>query len=212
VAASTWVQYRRLALLIKQAGQPARFSIPASAPAAAHLALHAITFAAWLDREGLSDPHLRWYLDYAAATTTGRAWRRFRPGPASTSSPAPMAFRRPARRLPTTNPFSPGPRATAGSLGVWRRAWASDCAWAGWSRASPLAGVASKSMPGTRRPKPSSAGTAIAASWCCRVRCGSRDRTPARGPAKAGRAHPLRTLGGGESAFAPAGHRAVTGI
>jgi hypothetical protein len=136
VAASTWVQYRRLALLIKQAGQAARFSIPASAPAAAHLALDAITFAAWLDREGLSDPHLRWYLDYCCRDDYGA-------GLATVSASAGIHY------FASRHGFQAPGAETADH--------------------SPLAGVASKSMPGTRRPKPSSAGTAIAASWCCRV-------------------------------------------
>ena len=38
---------------------------------AGHRALDAITFAAWLDREGLTDPHLRWYLDYCCRDDYG---------------------------------------------------------------------------------------------------------------------------------------------
>ncbi len=80
VPAATLAQYRRFALLIEQAGRAARFSIPAPAPVTADGTLDAITFAAWLDREGLADPHLRWYLDYCcrddygAGVATVSAW------------------------------------------------------------------------------------------------------------------------------------------
>ena len=53
------------------------FRAPASS---AHLALDALTFQAWLDREGLNDPHLLWYLDYScrddygAGLSTVSAW------------------------------------------------------------------------------------------------------------------------------------------
>lgn len=73
VPAGTLAQYRRFAALVAQAGRDAPFAIPAArAPfAPLHRALDAITFAAWLDREQLTDAHLRWYLDYCCQDDYG---------------------------------------------------------------------------------------------------------------------------------------------
>lgn len=82
VGAATLAQYRRFARLVNGAGRAAHFTIPMPArrPDPAHRALDALTFAAWLDREGLDDPQLRWYLDYCcrddygAGIATVSAW------------------------------------------------------------------------------------------------------------------------------------------
>ena len=82
VGADTLAQYQRFAELVRSAQASAPFAMPAfRAPAsAAHLALDALTFKAWLDREGLDDPLLRWYLDYScrddygAGLATVSAW------------------------------------------------------------------------------------------------------------------------------------------
>ena len=81
VTQATLSQYQRFAARVEQAGRAARFTIPASrTPSASHRALDAITFAAWLDGEGLGDKHLRWYLDYCcrddygAGIATVSAW------------------------------------------------------------------------------------------------------------------------------------------
>jgi hypothetical protein len=68
-----WDQYRRFAERVRAAQLATPFAMPAfRAPAsAAHLALDAIPFQAWLDREGLNDPHLRWYLDYSCRDDYG---------------------------------------------------------------------------------------------------------------------------------------------
>ena len=73
VGAATLDQYRRFAERVRAAQQAAPFAMPAfRAPAsAAHLALDAIPFQAWLEREGLSDAHLRWYLDYSCRDDYG---------------------------------------------------------------------------------------------------------------------------------------------
>ncbi|HSV36151.1 MAG TPA: NAD(P)-binding protein [Ramlibacter sp.] len=72
VAPSTLSQYQRFAVLVEQAGRTAPFTIPApTVPAAAHRALDAVTFAVWLDRQGLADAHLRWYLDYCCRDDYG---------------------------------------------------------------------------------------------------------------------------------------------
>jgi monoamine oxidase len=81
VSQATLEQYRRFAALVDQARRGARFTIPvAPVPAASHRALDAMTFTQWLEREGLADRHLRWYLDYCcrddygAGTSTVSAW------------------------------------------------------------------------------------------------------------------------------------------
>jgi monoamine oxidase len=82
VGAATLAQYRQFATLVARLRQQARWTIPASNQPLAHIqrALAAITFAAWLDQQGLADPYLRWYLDYCcrddfgAGTATVSAW------------------------------------------------------------------------------------------------------------------------------------------
>lgn len=73
VGESTLAQYRRFSQLVAQARKRARFRLPLrqAAVPAPHRALDALTFAAWLDREGLNDPHLRWYLDYCCRDDYG---------------------------------------------------------------------------------------------------------------------------------------------
>jgi monoamine oxidase len=75
-------QYRRFSALVDAARQTARWTIPAfrSAQTPFKQALAAITFAAWLQQQGLDDAHLRWYLDYCcrddygAGCSTVSAW------------------------------------------------------------------------------------------------------------------------------------------
>ena len=82
VGAGTLSQYRRFGAAVEQLRRAARFAMPAArAPLApVHAALDSRTFAAWLDTEGLDDPHLRTYLDYCcrddfgAGTATVSAW------------------------------------------------------------------------------------------------------------------------------------------
>jgi monoamine oxidase len=72
VGAATLAQYRRFAMLVEQARRQSRFTIPVAAMApAAQRELDAPTFAAWLDREGLHDAQLRWYLDYCCRDDYG---------------------------------------------------------------------------------------------------------------------------------------------
>ena len=70
VGASTLAQYRRFAEAVTQAGA---FAIPTfrSPWPPAMAALDAITFAAWLDQQGLGDARLRWYLDYCCRDDYG---------------------------------------------------------------------------------------------------------------------------------------------
>ena len=75
-------QYRHFAALVAQAQRDIGFAMPTRrAPwTAAHQALDAQTFAAWLGAAGIDDPRLRWYLDYCcrddygAGSDTVSAW------------------------------------------------------------------------------------------------------------------------------------------
>lgn len=73
VGAGTLAQYRRFGQRIAALQRQARFALPvARAPLSAlHRALDSETFDAWLTREGLDDPHLRWYLDYCCRDDFG---------------------------------------------------------------------------------------------------------------------------------------------
>jgi monoamine oxidase len=82
VGRATLAAYQRFAERIAQAQLRAKFAIPVSkAPLSEwQLALDAMTFADWLDREDLADPLLRGYLDYCcrddygAGIATVSAW------------------------------------------------------------------------------------------------------------------------------------------
>ncbi len=69
----TLADYRRFSALVDEAGAGGAFSIPTARsrwrPALA--ALDALTFTAWLDRQGLHAPALRWYLDYCCRDDYG---------------------------------------------------------------------------------------------------------------------------------------------
>jgi len=73
VAARTLAQYRRFAQAVQAARRAAPFRIPMvlQPQARAHAALDAVSFAQWLDRQGLDDPQLRWYLDYCCRDDYG---------------------------------------------------------------------------------------------------------------------------------------------
>lgn len=82
VGEATLAQYRQLALTIAQLRHTMRWSMPAVKTALAPMqrTLASVTLAAWLDQQGLDDPHLRWYLnyccqdDYGAGAATVSAW------------------------------------------------------------------------------------------------------------------------------------------
>jgi len=81
VGASTLAQYRKFSRRVDDASRTARFHVPLRGVVpASHRALDAVTFSTWLDREGLNDAHLRWYLDYCcrddygAGTSIVSAW------------------------------------------------------------------------------------------------------------------------------------------
>ena len=82
VSAHTLAQYRQFAKLVEESRKRSQWSIPASNStlAVVDIALSAITFIAYLDQNGLTDPRLRWYLDYCcrddygAGIATVSAW------------------------------------------------------------------------------------------------------------------------------------------
>jgi predicted NAD/FAD-dependent oxidoreductase len=82
VGPETLAQYQKFAQLIEQERQAARWTMPASKqPLAPVQQAHAaITFAAYLKQNGLTDPQLLWYLDYCcrddfgAGMATVSAW------------------------------------------------------------------------------------------------------------------------------------------
>ena len=82
VGRETLTQYQQFAALVARARQSASWSIPAShrSPSPYMESLAAVTFESYLARNGLTDPHLRWYLnyccndDYGAGVGTVSAW------------------------------------------------------------------------------------------------------------------------------------------
>ena len=77
VAHDTLAQYQKFAALVEQEHRAGRWSIPVRNRAATPVqrALAAITFVAYLDRNGLTDPQLRWYLDYCCRDDYGAGIR-----------------------------------------------------------------------------------------------------------------------------------------
>jgi len=73
VGDGTHAQYRRFAQRIDALQHAAHFAIPTLRFAVTPelLALDAVPFAGWLDREGFDDAHLRWYLDYCCRDDYG---------------------------------------------------------------------------------------------------------------------------------------------
>jgi monoamine oxidase len=82
VGGATLAQYAKFSKLVAQARNAARWTIPVSNRplASVQRAQAAMTFIAYLDANGLTDLHLRWYLDYCcrddygAGITTVSAW------------------------------------------------------------------------------------------------------------------------------------------
>ena len=73
VGAATLAQYQRFADLVEQLRRQALWLLPMQNKRLAQLqyALAAITFVAYLEQNGLTDPHLRWYLDYCCRDDYG---------------------------------------------------------------------------------------------------------------------------------------------
>lgn len=73
VGPATLAQYRLFARRVGECQRQARFVVPMAGQTLAplHLALDTLTFDDWLQREGLSDPQLRWYLDYCCRDDYG---------------------------------------------------------------------------------------------------------------------------------------------
>ncbi|MGV3569667.1 MAG: FAD-dependent oxidoreductase [Ramlibacter sp.] len=70
VGASTLAQYVRFAQEVEKARATGAFRIPLRKPDAVR-AWDTEAFAAWLARQGLQDPQLRWYLDYCCRDEYG---------------------------------------------------------------------------------------------------------------------------------------------
>ena len=70
---SRLLQYQRFSKLVQEASRNLGFAMPSQrAPwRAGHAALDAVTFAHWLNQQGLRDPGLRWYLDYCCRDDYG---------------------------------------------------------------------------------------------------------------------------------------------
>ena len=66
-------QYQRFSQRVAEAARTLRFTIPSARAgwSAGHDALDAMPFARWLDSQGLDDPGLRWFLDYACRDDYG---------------------------------------------------------------------------------------------------------------------------------------------
>ena len=71
--ASTQAQYAQFSAAVRRAGEGGAFSMPTARSAwrPALDALDAVTFAQWLDAQGLNAPALRWYLDYCCRDDYG---------------------------------------------------------------------------------------------------------------------------------------------
>jgi hypothetical protein len=86
ISAQALAQYRQFAKLVDNAQKTSKWTIPASnsasfsSVAGVNIVLTAITFIVFLNQNGLTDPHLRWYLDYCcrddygAGINTVSAW------------------------------------------------------------------------------------------------------------------------------------------
>jgi monoamine oxidase len=70
---ATLAQYRAFAQAVAAARRAPGFAMPSLRQpfTGAHAALDAQSFAQWLDAQGLTDPRLRWYLDYACRDDYG---------------------------------------------------------------------------------------------------------------------------------------------
>ena len=73
VGRETLAQYQKFADLVAEARKAESWTIPVKKTALSHekYALKAITFVAYLDQHGLTDKHLRWYLDYCCKDDYG---------------------------------------------------------------------------------------------------------------------------------------------
>jgi monoamine oxidase len=72
VGAATLAQYAQFHALIECWQKTGAFSIPAKPTQRSDvMSLHDSTFAAYLQRQGFSDPHLLWYLDYCCRDDYG---------------------------------------------------------------------------------------------------------------------------------------------
>ncbi len=78
VGPATLAQYRRFAALVAEARRQAHYTVPITNQplAQVQLAQDAMLFSAWLGQQGLTDPQLRWYLDYCCRDDYGAGTAR----------------------------------------------------------------------------------------------------------------------------------------
>jgi len=125
---ATLAQYRRFADLVSQVGPPGTFMLPTarSAWTPAMQALDGVTFARWLDEQGVTALPLRWYLDYCCRDDYGA-------GAAQVSAWAGLHY------FASRHGFhAPGDDARAHDEGVLT--WPEGNAWLAQRLAAPLSG------------------------------------------------------------------------
>ncbi len=73
VSPQTLDQYRKFSVLVEQLRRAAHWVIPVTSrhADAVQLQLDAVPFQGWLEQQGLTDPQLRWYLDYCCRDDYG---------------------------------------------------------------------------------------------------------------------------------------------
>ena len=76
--AATQSQYRQFGIAVERASAGGAFAVPTARAAwsPALAALDAVSFASWLDAQGIAAPALRWYLDYCCRDDYGAGARQ----------------------------------------------------------------------------------------------------------------------------------------
>ena len=129
--AMTLAHYRQFGAAVASASEGGQFAIPTSRSrwSDALAALDRITFAAWMDAEGLTAPALRWYLDYCCRDDYGA-------GAAQVSAWAGLHYF--ASRHGFRAPGNEGRGGDAGDAGEGVLTWPEGNAWLAERLAAPL--------------------------------------------------------------------------
>lgn len=116
VGPATLAQYRRFSALVEQERQSGRYAMPT-----VRLPDHPETrtlqqrsMAHWLNAQGLNDPHLRWYLNYACRDDYGAGLERVSAWAGLHYFAGRNGFLRRVTAPASLKPSSPGPKATIG--------------------------------------------------------------------------------------------------
>jgi hypothetical protein len=126
--ATTLAHYRRFGAAVAAASEGGGFAIPTARSrwSAALAALDRVTFASWLDGEGLTAPALRWYLDYCCRDDYGA-------GAAQVSAWAGLHY------FASRHGFrAPGDEGRGGDVGEGILTWPEGNAWLAERLAAPL--------------------------------------------------------------------------